>query len=115
MSPRKSPRPFFIRTGYGLASGTELTKLKAKQRSPTDAWKLEMQNKNKTIASEYGECMRSSCGYKFCTNCHNERHMNSVCPIKPLTTSPTTSDEDSPIKLNVRRSKRNRLHRLRNL
>lgn len=112
MSPRKSPRPFIIRKGFSLE--TDLTKLKASQRSPQESWKLEMQNKNKTIASEYGECTRIACGFKFCTNCHNEQHMNSVCPVKPLSTSPTTSDEDSPQKTAVRRSKRNRLRRLRN-
>lgn len=114
MSPKKSPCPFFLRKGRSLASATELSSRSGSKLSPPEAWKHEMDAKDRTIASEYGECTRTGCSFQFCTNCLNGRHASTVCPVKPLTTSPTTSDEDSPQKTNLRRNSRKALRRLRN-
>lgn len=61
---------------------------------------------------EYAECTRISCGYKFCMNCHRPHHPGTVCPIKPLGSSPT-SDDDYANRISDVRNSRRSLRRLK--
>lgn len=61
--------------------------------------------------SEFAECTRGACGYRFCTKCLLKQHQNSKCPTKPLGSSPNSDDELSRTSRNGIRSLR-RINRL---
>lgn len=53
--------------------------------------------------TEYAECTK--CKSCFCTNCLGPLHQGSVCPIKPLGSSPNSDDEIAPIRRSAHNAK----------
>lgn len=110
-SPRKlKPSVLFARRkGYSVPLPSTSA---AAFGAATKAWKsFDDSKKTNAVTSEYAECVKLACGYSFCTKCHCERHTDSVCSARPISSSPT-SDEDSTPRPSDRRSSRRNLRRL---
>lgn len=81
----------------------------------TKPWKsFDERKKSDAIISEYAACAALACGYSFCTNCNCERHIDSVCPVRPISSSPTSDEDTIILRPSDRRSSRRNLRRLLN-